>query len=270
MYSLIRFAQILIYVFGIIACSSIAIPPTATPTQASSPIATLTSTPILFVNHPKPELSITFDVFKDVGCPLEQYGEGLCNRDSPLFAFECAKIREPSNLLGGLEPAYPIATCIVISHLLNPDEPGKVESKMMAEGEYFYRGGGIVPEYIRYVIVRNNQFQLIKTEDEFRKIYAPIETPEEALSYVLAVKDLSAYYGLKQNPDYEYRAEVIEDTYVKPIANGYHLHLYHYELYTCGPHWKSVVEMQITFEGIIQEISREQVFYDRTFTDCID
>ncbi len=262
MLSLIRFAQIFIYISWITACSSFIASPPANPTQTSLPVATSTLTPILFINHPKPGLSIVFDDFKDVGCPLEQYGEGLCNSNSPLFALGCPLIRKPSNLLGGLNPAYPIATCIVHPYYLNPDRPGEIYNKMMAEGEYFYTEGYFPVDFIRYVIVRDNQFQLIKTEAELREIYAPIETSEEALSYVLTAKDLSAYYDLKRNPDYEYQSEVIEDTYVKPVENGYHLHMFQREVVGCGPHWTWGIEVHITSEGIIREISREKVFKD--------
>lgn len=120
----------------------------------------------------------------------------------------------------------------------------------------------MLPAYIRYVILRDGKFQLIKSEDEFREIYAPIESPEEALSYTLAVRNLSAYYGLQKNPDFVYNADTIEDTYVTPESDGYRLHLYSYEVFGCGPHWTSVVEIQVSREGIIREISRTPVFRD--------
>lgn len=212
-----------------------------------------------FINHPRPILSVAFDAFDNAGCPLDEYGFRFCTNDSPLKAFGCDEIQEPSSLIGGLDPYYPIAVCRV------RDKPNQMNAEIRAEienGMYFYHIGGVFSSYIRYVILQDSEFHLIKSEDEFRNIFAPIETPEEALSYVLAVKSLSAYYDLAYNPDYEYEIGTIEDTYVISVPNGYKLHLYDYELLGCGPHWTYQVDMQITSQGIIQEIERKQIFRD--------
>lgn len=216
-----------------------------------------------FVNHPEPDLTVDFEAFNDAGCPKNASGIRVCKSDSPLAAYGCDEIREPSSLIGGLTPSYPIATCVV--HLV--PGTGRIETSAETRAEiekrqYFYNAGGMLPAYIRYVILRDGGFQLIKTEDEFRDIYAPIESPEEALGYVLAVKYLSAYYGLEKNPDFVYNADTIEDTYVTSESAGYRLHLYFYEVFGCGSHWTSVVEIHLSREGIIREISRTPVFRD--------
>src|SRR5262245_57895219 len=131
-----------------------------------------------FINHDPPSLTISSDAFKD---------------DEALAALGCNEIQAPSSLLGGLDPSYPIAVC-AIQYI-----PGEGSDELRAEidsGQFFYYTGGLFGNYIRYVIQQNNEFILLKTEEDFRNVFAPIGSPEEALSYVLAVRNLMAYYGL--------------------------------------------------------------------------
>lgn len=205
-----------------------------------------------FINHPRPDLAITFDVFQDAGCPADQYGYRPCNSNSPLYALGCNEIQVPSDLLGGLHPSHPIAMCLV-------SRDNMTESQIAA-AQFLYYTGGLAGSFLRYVIHQNDEFTLVQSEEEFREIFAPVETPEEALSYVLAVKNLSAYYGLENDPAVEYEVDVIEDTHVVAEADGYRLHLYTYQLFGCGPHWVSAVEIHVSSEGVIQELSQTPVF----------
>lgn len=92
-----------------------------------------------FINHPQPNLSVTFDVFNDVGCPKGEYGFRSCNSDSPLASLGCNEIRKPSDLIGGLLPSYPITVCEVY---LVPDKT-KTETEAEIENlQYFYSSGG--------------------------------------------------------------------------------------------------------------------------------
>jgi hypothetical protein len=176
-------------------------------------------------------------------------------------------MQAPSSLLGGLHPSYPIAVCHVRP---GPDQTQETQAEI-EKGLYFHYTGGLFGSYIRYIIVQDGAFRLIKSEDEFRNIYAPIETSEEALSYVLAITNLSAYYGLGYNSAYKYEVGTIEDTYVTPEPDGYKLHLYYDAFFGCGPHWTSEVEMHVSTEGIVQEIGRKPIFRDPNIDElCVD
>jgi hypothetical protein len=182
----------------------------------------------------------------------------------------CNEIKKPSNLLGALDPSYPIVLCLVIPDL-NTEEPGAENTLMLAEGKYFFNIGGIVPAYVRYVIFRDNQFELIETEDEFRRVFAPIAAPDEALSYALAVRDLLAFYNLESDPKYQYFIDEIEDTYVEETAGGYLVHLFFYEVFGCGPHLTYAVDVEVTTQGNVKEISREAIYKDPSEDDlCVD
>ena len=197
-----------------------------------------------FINHPAPNLVISMDVFFD---------------ETLLANFGCHDIQAPSSLIGGLDPAYPIAICAI--ELMS----GEASEELAAEiesGQFFYYSGGLLGSYIRYIIYQNGEFVLLKTEEDFRRVFAPIESPEEALSYVLAVKNLSAAYGLQYDPAYAYEVEMIEDTYVTPDTDGYLVHLFHEQTFGCGPHWTSEVDVHVSFDGSIQEQSFRQLFRD--------
>lgn len=207
-----------------------------------------------FINHTPPDLTVS--------------PEGFEGADNPLDTFACDEIHPPSNLLGGLNPPHPIAVCVVnlFSERVTPGLEAEIE-----QGQFIQAVGGLSRSYIRYVISRGGELTLIKTEEEFRSIFAPIDTAEEALSYVLAVRKLSAYYGLEYNPAYEYATSTLEDTYVASDSEGYRLHLFAYQLFGCGPHWTSVVDVHLSSDGIITEISREQVFRDPEEDNlCVD
>jgi hypothetical protein len=227
----------------------------------------LTSNPIVAIkNHPRPGLTLDFSSFDDVGCPPDGSGLRYCEEDSPLSALGCDRIQEPSDLLGGLEPALPIAECL-FEPFRHPDQPESID----AEGEYIFRTGGLMPVYVRYVIIREGQFQLIKSEEQFREVFAPVETENEALSYALALRNISAYYDIEPNPEYEYFVDELEDTHVERSSEGFLVHLYQYQFFGCGPHYTYAIDLQVKDDGEIEEIHREAVYKDPSEdTLCVD
>jgi hypothetical protein len=220
------------------------------------------------INHNPPILSVSFSKFQEVACPFDENGNLNCGEGHPLSALDCDDIFAPPNLFGGLDPSYPIAICQIDAIYGNSSDETKAE---IDAGEYFYYEGGLSGKYIRYVIFRNDEFSLLKSEKDFRDAYAPIESPEEALSYVLAVTNLSASYGIVVYPEYKYEVNTIEDTFVISTSDGYDLLLYSYAEFGCGPHWTSTVLVHVSRAGIIQELSRTQAFRDPNLDDvCFD
>jgi hypothetical protein len=207
------------------------------------------------INHPAPSLVIDFSPFTDTS-----------QHNRFLVEFGCNQISQPSNYLGGLSPAYPIALCEV-----HPYAEESVNVDLVQGEDYFYNYGGLFPVYIRYLIVRDGEFQLIRNLDELQDVYAPIETPEEALSYALAATNLSAYYGIERNPDYTYEVDTLEDTHVETTDSGYVLHLYDYQDFGCGPFWTSTVDVQVTTDGTLTILDQEHVYRDPDNDNlCVD
>lgn len=174
----------------------------------------------------------------------------------------------PSNFIGGLDPSYPIAIC---AFQYTPGEDSEELQAEIESGQYFYYTGGLFGYYVRYVIQQNGELILLKTENEFREQFAPINSPEEALSYVLAVRNLSAYYGLEYIPGYEYEIDTIEDTHVTSEADGYRVHVFYNQEFGCGPHWTSAIDVHVSLEGNVEEINSTALFRDPNLDEvCID
>jgi hypothetical protein len=85
------------------------------------------------------------------------------------------------------------------------------------------------------------------------------------------LRNLSAYYSLEFDPTYEYFVNELEDTHVDVVENGYIVHLYRYQVFGCGPHNTSAVDLLITNQGFVEEVTREAVYKDPSEDDlCVD
>lgn len=211
-------------------------------------------------NHAQPEVRSELAALDDSGC-REQYGRWICPPESTLGQLGCEQIRPPGDVLGGLQPAYPIRACLVL----------RDASQRLAEGEFIYRDGCLMGEYIRYVILADGEFRLLKSLADLQQTYAPIETEAEALSYALAASGLGVRYGITAERDLRYFVDQLEDTYVKTVPQGYQVHLFDYKLCGCGPHPTYAVDVLVTGDGQVQELSREKIYEDPTEDKlCVD
>ena len=223
-----------------------------------------------FVNHERPAWTVHFAAFENVGCPADQHGQRICEPDSPMAALGCDRIREPTSLLGALEPAYPVPLCL-IDPWRQAQGPTEEQQSIMDEGTYVYATGCLAPTFVRYIVLRDGQFRLLATEEELRATFAPIASPDEALSYTLALTGRSARYGQEYNRNLDYSAEMIEDTHVTASGDGYTTHLFRYQLCGCGPHPTIAESYRITRDGDVDRLSATAVFRDPEEDDlCVD
>lgn len=204
-------------------------------------------------NYPAPgHLSVDAGLFQQAGCPLDDSGRNLCPPESPLGQLGCDYIATPGSYLGGLDPAYPLNLCWKLGR----------GGQTLPRDQYLYREGCLLPQYVRYVVVQNGQYRLLQSLAELQKIYAPIVSPDEALSYALAATGLSAYYGFEAPAGFRYFVDRLEDSHVVETPQGYLVYLYHYQFCGCGPHTTSYVEVLIKPDGSLQETGRTPVFED--------
>ncbi len=210
-------------------------------------------------NHPQPTLTIETEVFVDAGCGTAG-GSRNCAPESPLGKLGCEAIWEPGDLLGGLQPSAPIAACVTMG-----------SENQLEEGRYLYREGCRLPQYVRFVIWRDGDFQVVGSQADLIRFYAPIQGEEEALSYALAATGLGARYDLEPVKGYRYYVDELQDTHVTVAADGYHVLLYDYQVCGCGPHPTIAVEVLVTRDGFVEVLDRQAVFEDPAEDDlCID
>jgi hypothetical protein len=211
-------------------------------------------------NHPQPEISPIAVVFDDSSCP-EENGRQTCIPEGALEALGCEEVRPPGQVLDGLQPAYPLRLCLA-AH-----QPGE----RLVEGEFIYHGGCLMSEYIRYVVIKDGGFVLLKSLADLQQAYAPIESEDEALSYALAASGLGVRYGLTSQPDLRYFVDQLEDTHVETVPQGYQVRLFDYKLCGCGPHPTYAVDVLVTSGGQLRELKREKIYEDPAEDNlCVD
>lgn len=202
-------------------------------------------------NHPQPEFPSEAATLDASSCQ-EQYGRWICAPESALGRLGCEQIRPVGDALGGLQPAYPMRACLA---LRTGDQP-------LAEGDFIYRDGCLMAEYVRYVILQDGQLRVLKSLADLQQVYAPIESEEEALSYALAASGLGVRYGITAQRNLRYFVDQLEDTHVETLPQGYRVHLFDYKLCGCGPHPTYAVQVLVTSDGQVQELSREKIYED--------
>jgi hypothetical protein len=213
--------------------------------------------PPKIVNHPAPDLKVDFTPFEDAGCPLNDSGyTRICEEGSVLYNLECDRLSAISDEFGALSPAYPMAICTYVPY----GRPDVAEPWNTPASEYFYNVGGPMPMLVRYVIFVNSEFKLIKNADEFRAIFAPVDSEEEALSFALALADVYTMYNQVFNIRYRYEVRTLDDTYVESTDDGYIVHVFDYQFYGCGPHYYYAVDLNVTSDGRVDEISRTKIY----------
>jgi hypothetical protein len=229
----------------------------------SVPTATTVPFPYQIINHERPNLQVDFSPFKDFGCNFSpSWNEYSCEKDSLLYTLGCTYIEEMP-LLGGLTPEYPIATCILEIN----------EDSFVADipDSCLYYNGGFVTYCYRYVVYKDQGYQLVEGVEGFRTLYAPVDSPEEALSFVLATDDYFASYGQTKQDNYVYSVQELEDTFVEVTTDGYLVHVFSYPDRGCGPFETKAVELKVTFDGYVSEVNRFPVYRDPSEDDmCVD
>ena len=133
---------------------------------------------------------------------------------------------------------------------------------MKAEG-YFDIVGHEDPYFKRYVAFRNGEFLVLKTIEDLQSLFAPVTSPDEALSYALAATEYRPYYGLPfaqtygyslERHEYDYFEKTLEDTHVTEGDDGsFTVHLFTDtgRFHGCGPHVTYSVDIQVSRDGQI-------------------
>jgi hypothetical protein len=230
------------------------------PLGKSVPTATAIPLPYQIINHENPNLRVDFSPFKNFGCNIFSSDRYRCEEGSLLYNLGCTYVEEMPSL-GGLDPKYPIAACIL---QINEDS----DAADIPDSCLYYNGGFITFCY-RYVIYKNHSYQLVEGIDGFREFYAPIDSPDEALSFVLANGNYEAYYGQTKKKDYEYFVQTLEDTFVETVVDGYIVHVFN-TYSVCAAYETKSVQVKVTYDGYLTELNKTLVYRDPTQIGCED
>ena len=139
----------------------------------------------------------------------------------------------------------------------------------MNSGQVIYSAGCMLRTDIAYIVFNGNDFTLLKTKEEFRNFFIPLDSSEKALSYTAAITGKEAKYGFGIIGG-RYLSFVIEDSYAKEVDGSYIVHLYGYEACGCGLHPYYTLDYSVAKNGTVQELSRQNIWEDPFFNACID
>lgn len=211
------------------------------------------------VRHPTPPLSVDARPFADAGCIQREKGAYACAPGTELGKLGCEGLFV-SDLLGGLEPAHPIADCHWRSR------------KPVPPGEFVHGPKGILPIYTRYVIFEGGRYRLLKTADALRQEFAPITSASEAFSFALMVTGLEPFFDFEPSEKLHYEVATLEDTYVDEESTGFIVHnLADRKVFGCGPHPTYLVDFRVSRDGHVTELRRQKAFRDPSAdTLCVD
>lgn len=192
-----------------------------------------------------PTLDWTIDPrgFKDAGC-VGQLPESC----AALIALGCDEIRSPRFYSGGLQPPYAVMECIHAG-----DTP--------PDAAYFRQQAGLDTRYRSLVVFRDGEYRLMIKKSEFRQLFAPVESSDEAISFAMAMTSLSARFDLDPDDPVEFLVEAIEETHVEETPDGYLVYLFDSDRKMgCDIHSFQAVKVLVTREGQVQETDRQDIY----------
>ncbi|MEJ5202000.1 MAG: hypothetical protein WHV66_07160 [Anaerolineales bacterium] len=201
------------------------------------------SRPAVIIEYPPLDWAVNAQRLRDTGCL------GNLQESCPeLVALGCDAINAPGFYLGGLQPPYAVMECI---H----------ENGQPPNPEYFKQPAGLDSRYRSYAIHQQEKFKLIIKKSEFKEIFAPVESTEEALSYAMAMTSLKARFDLDASANIDYLVDVIEETHAEYTPNGYLVYLFDWShKMGCDNHPFYAVKVLVTQEGDVHEMERQEIY----------
>lgn len=142
-----------------------------------------------------------------------------------------------------------------------------------AQGDQCIRIEGFFnPTCVQARVKQDGVSRIVSSQEGLRDWFAPIESADEALSYALLATGYSAKYAPEDyrlavgdvcdpGPEgYYYYTDVLEDTHVTEVVNGYHVNLFYGEKVGCGPFPVSSVTVEVSFDGALSEFPKIKLF----------
>ena len=195
-----------------------------------------------FVVRPTPEA--VFSTEKNLimlGCMEGTHLDLYCRVSSALLDYDCETLYKVPGVYADTGPVQGlIALCG--SSPASRDDP---------RDSYLYRTGAAFMQDIAYFFLVDNSLRLIRTPDELRNLFAPIQSPDEAVNYAQLMTGLVAAYQLVPEPEYIYFYDPVDATRAETTSEGYRVFLFHYPGCGCEPWVNSEVELLVNRDGNI-------------------
>ena len=150
--------------------------------------------------------------------------------------------------LGGLMPQLPLA---------------KGFKAPCDAGQGLYRSGGRLNACVVYIVQTGpDAYALIDSPAQASSRFAPVDSREEAVSFVSLLTGHDPRYSLGLEPGWRYFSRTIEPTRVEATNEGYLLSLFDYQIFGCGPHPHFEVSYSLARSGELRETGRRKLYED--------
>jgi hypothetical protein len=205
--------------------------------------------------------------FLNSGCAIDGYrlncsGPGLEER------FGCFEIANASEALEGLDPQLPIVECY--SRVIDGgDRSRDGGSDGGSDQNGMVRVGCMLPAYRDYIIAIDGDFRPIKSKEEFAALFAPVQSPEEAMAFAIALTDSFPLYDRVAPEGYFPVSPAATPSSAEEKDGSFVVHLFDRPICGCSTHPYYAVDYLITKEGNVTELSRRMV-YDSNNQICFD
>lgn len=199
-------------------------------------------------------------LFIEAGCVQQAGGVLGCSAIRLEERFSCLSIGEPPFDGNALKPGVQIVECEF--GFWNEDGANGSQGGIIREG-------CMAPIYRRYIALDAEGFTEIVSKGDFVRLFAPVETPEEAMAFALALTDSYADYSPEPPEGYHPVAPSVRPSCVRKTGEGYVVHLFWRAKCGCGTHPYYEIDYLVAWNGDVSEISRSMV-YDGVLQMCVD
>ena len=148
--------------------------------------------------------------------------------------------------LGGLQPKLPMAEV----HSFSPKEPSLRMSV------------GLMGIWYSVVAKMGDSLVLMDTEQKFKDVFAPIESEQEAISYVAYLTHTYPRYTIEKEARYRVYASYFPAAHAKKVNGGYEVLLHDKKVYGCGPHPYFYKVFHVTDGGEIKLLQTVRMYED--------
>ena len=206
--------------------------------------------------YPAPQIASDNTWFEEHGC--FENTDCLPDELDPI-ALQFNAIHPVSDLLGGFDPQIPLALVQNVSFAGDPEVPA------------VYTEGCMATFSVRYLAVDQDQIVLVDDVEDLQRLFAPIDSADEALSYVVAATGLIPLFDLEAHPEYTRYSKPLAESHVVFDGEKYLVTLFDTFLCGCGPHIVESVEVSVLADGTLQKGEPVNAFSDpETEGLCID
>ncbi|RIJ37423.1 hypothetical protein [Pontibacter oryzae] len=160
-------------------------------------------------------------------------------------------VRKAPDYLGGLKPTHSFAYTFALCDKSEYCHDSKWANKGMMCG-------------CKNIVIEDSvEFKFISSRSQFKEIFAPVETREEALSYAIVMSGYYPVFNKSYFKDgYRYFNSKPRTTVVQEVDGYYLVQLFDYKAFGCGEHPYYTVVVRVDKSGEVSEHRRQKSFAD--------